>query len=63
MLNVHSLEFEPTFDRFDNALPALAAAVASFARFNGCATVAFDRISPTGHKRRLKSLVRAAFED
>jgi len=59
-LLVRSLLFEPNFDRFDDALPALADALASFARFNGCRAVAFDRITPTGHKRRIKTLVRRA---
>ena len=52
------LWFEPGFQAFDEALPAFADTLAWFARFNGCDTIEFDVIKPTGHKRRLKSLVK-----
>jgi uncharacterized protein YcaQ len=59
-LIVQTLHFEPTFERFDDCLPALADALARFARFNGCETVSFGTIRPTGLKRSLKSLVARA---
>ena len=52
------LWFEPGFQAFDEALPAFADTLAWFARFNGCDTIEFDVIKPTGLKRRLKSLVK-----
>ena len=55
---VKKLWFEPGFQAFDKALPAFAETLARFARFNGCDTVKFDAIKPTGHKRRLKTLVK-----
>jgi uncharacterized protein YcaQ len=57
---VKKLCFEPRFEAFDEALPAFSEALARFARFNGCDTVEFDVIVPTGHKRRLKTLVKHA---
>ncbi|MBU0596102.1 winged helix DNA-binding domain-containing protein [Candidatus Bipolaricaulota bacterium] len=57
---VKALWFEPGFDGIDAALPAFADALARLARFNGCDAVELDRIDPTGHKRRLKTLVRQA---
>ena len=59
-LIVRNLVFEPGFTEFDAALPAFAEAVASFAHFNRCEQITFDRITPTGHKRRLNSLVKQA---
>ena len=59
-LLVKTLLFEPWFSDFDESIPSLADALASFARFNSCHAVTFDRIAPTGHKRRLKTLVRRA---
>ncbi len=59
-LLVKKLWFEKTFDTIKDALPALADALADFARFNGCTTVDLGPIAPTGHKRQLKSLVREA---
>jgi len=61
-LAVKSLWFEPEFHAYDRALPALANAAARFSRFNGCTSIAVDRISPTGHKRTLKSLLKKALE-
>ncbi len=63
ILAVKSLWFEPDFQAHDRALPALADATARFARFNGCTSVAVDRISPTGHKRALKSLLKKALDE
>ena len=62
-LQVKTLLFEPTFTSIKDALPSVAEAVAGFARFNGCTRVTFDRISPTGHKRSLGSMVRKALSD
>ena len=56
------LWFEPEFISFDEALPAFADTLARFARFNGCNTAEFDAIKPTGHKRRLKSLVKRSLD-
>jgi len=59
-LLVKGLWFEPGFDDYERALPGFAAELARFARFNACRTVEFTKVVPTGHKRRLKSLVRQA---
>ena len=59
-LQVKTLLFEPSVSNVSEALPAIAEALAPFARFNGCTDITFDRISPTGHKRSLKALVRRA---
>jgi len=58
--DVKSLWFEPNFEEIEEALPSFADAVARLARFNGCDTVELGKITPTGHKRRLKTLVRQA---
>ena len=50
--------FEPKFEAFDEALPAFSETLVRFARFNSCDTIEFDTITPTGHKRRLKNLVK-----
>ena len=52
------LWFEPEFESFDETLPAFADTLARFARFNGCNNIELDAIKPTGHKRRLKTLVK-----
>ena len=57
-LIVKKLWFEPGFQAFDESFPALSKALAQFARFNGCNTIEFHSIIPTGHKRRLKTLVK-----
>ena len=59
---VKKLWFEPEFQAFDEALLAFSEVLAHFARFNGCNTVGFDSIVPTGHKRRLKTLVKRSLE-
>lgn len=61
-LTVKKLWFEPEFKAFDDALPAFSETLAQFAQFNSCNTVEFDTIVPTGHKRRLKTLVRRSLE-
>ena len=61
-LIVKNLWFEPEFTSFDEALPAFVDTLARFARFNGCSMVEFNTIKPTGHKRRLKTLVRHSLE-
>jgi uncharacterized protein YcaQ len=60
ILGIKSLWFEPGFEDYNRALPALADATARFARFNDCTSIAVDRISPTGHKRTLKGLFKKA---
>ncbi|MEE8593514.1 MAG: crosslink repair DNA glycosylase YcaQ family protein [Candidatus Bipolaricaulota bacterium] len=55
---VKNLWFEPGFQAFDEALPAFADALARFAKFNNCNAIELNAIVPTGHKRRLKTLVR-----
>ena len=60
ILLIKGLWFEPGFEDFEAALPDLAEAIAQYARFNGCGSVEYAKIVPTGHKRRLKSLVRQA---
>ena len=57
-LIIKKVWFEPKFEAFDEALPAFSETLARFARFNSCDTVEFDAITPTGHKHRLKSLVK-----
>ena len=59
-LLIKKLLFEPAVRSIDEALPSLSEALAQFARFNGCKTIAFDIIVPTGHKRKLKTLVQRA---
>jgi len=61
-LIVRSLRFEPDFNDFDDALPAVADALSAYARFNQCVHVEVEKIAPTGHKRRLKGLVKNAME-
>jgi uncharacterized protein YcaQ len=61
-LIVKKLWFESEFTAFADALPALADALAQFALFNSCRTVELDAIVPTGHKRRLKSLLKHAMK-
>ena len=56
-LIVKKLWFEPAFTGIDDALPALADALAQFAEFNGCHSLELGPIVPTGHKRTLKTLV------
>ena len=56
------LWFEPNFAKFAEALPAFAETLARFAAFNGCTTVELDAIVPTGHKQRLKSLVKRSLD-
>jgi len=63
ILAVKSLWFEPELQAYDRALPALADAAARFARFNGCTSIVVDRISPTGHKRTLRRLLRMATDE
>ena len=63
ILTVKSLRFEPELQAYDRALPALADAAARFAQFNGCTSIVVDRISPTGHKRTLKHLLRMATDE
>jgi len=57
-LIVKKLLFEPDFEAFDEVLPAFADTLARFAHFNGCDTAEVNTIVPTGHKRRLKTLVK-----
>ncbi len=61
-LIVHTLRFEPGFASIDEALFPLASALAGFARFNRCDAITFDVITPPGHKRKLKTLVRQALK-
>ena len=61
-LFVRSLAFEPGFERIDELLPALSEELARLARFDGCTSVEFDKMSPTGHKRDLKRLVARALK-
>ena len=63
VLYIKGLWFEPDFSALEESLPALAKALASYARFNGCERVQVGKMSPTGHKRRLNSLVRQALAD
>lgn len=60
-LIVKALWFEPWFTAFDEGLPALANALASYARFNGCDNIQVCKMSPTGHKRRFNTLLRQVF--
>ena len=62
-LVVRALRFEPAFDQFDELFLPLARALVAFARFNGCETVTFETIKPTGLKRSLKSLVKRAMAE
>ncbi|MFC2078405.1 winged helix-turn-helix domain-containing protein [Candidatus Bipolaricaulota bacterium] len=61
-LIVKKLWFEPEFATFEETLPPFSETLARFARFNGCNTVEFGPIAPTGHKRRLKTLVKRSLE-
>ena len=61
-LILKKLWFEPTIRSIDEALPPLSEALARFARFNGCQTIEFNTIVPSGHKRRLKTLVQRALQ-
>jgi len=61
-LILKKLWFEPSIRSIDEALPPLSEALARFARFNGCQTIEFNAIVPTGHKRRLKTLVQRALQ-
>lgn len=60
---VKALWFEPGFEEIEAALPAFADALARLARFNGCDAVELGKISPPGHKRSLKTLVRQALAE
>jgi len=62
-LIVKRLTFEPWFGEIDDLLPSLATELARMARFDGCESVEFETIKPTGHKRALKTLVRRALAD
>jgi uncharacterized protein len=61
-LILKKLWFEPSIQSIDEALPPLSEALARFARFNGCRTIEFNIIVPTGHKRKLKTLVQRALQ-
>jgi len=59
-LVIKTLWLEPGFDAGDAFLRELAAALARFAAFNGCASVDVERISPAALRRALARHVRAA---
>jgi len=59
-LIVRSLHFEPSVASVFELLEPLATELARFARFNGCESVHFEKIVPTGHKRALKGLTKQA---
>ena len=59
-LIIRKLLFEPSLERLNEMLPVFAQTLARFARFNGCETIVFETVLPTGHKRALKSLIRQA---
>lgn len=61
-LLVKALWFEPGFEEIEAALPAFASALARLARFNGCDALDLLKVSPTGHKRRLRILVRHSLD-
>ncbi|UCH09861.1 MAG: YcaQ family DNA glycosylase [Fidelibacterota bacterium] len=59
-LIIRSLAFEPEFTRFDEFLPLLAGKLATFARFNLCDQVEFEKVNPASAGSALKSLMSAA---
>jgi len=61
-LILKKLWFEPSIQSIDEALPHLSESLARFARFNGCQTIEFNAIVPTGHKRNLKTLVQRVLQ-
>jgi len=61
-LIVKKLWFEPSAEAVDEALPSLSEALAQFTRFNGCETIEIQTITPGGHKRSLKALVKHSLQ-
>lgn len=57
-LIIRNLIFEPDFNTFEEFLPAFAAKLKKFARFNQCEEVVFERVSPAGIKTAIKRLIK-----
>ncbi|MFH1943167.1 MAG: crosslink repair DNA glycosylase YcaQ family protein [bacterium] len=57
-LIIRNLVFEPHFKDFDPFLPAFAAKLDDFARFNECDRIVFEKVSPVKIKTALKSRLK-----
>jgi uncharacterized protein YcaQ len=57
-LIIRNLVFEDGFSQYEEFLPAFADSMASFARFNKCEKLEFEKVSPAKTRKKLEALMK-----